>query len=298
MQQTSGMIKCFWDHCRRRRRCPACSIAVKSQVFFCEQGVGRAEHRFKGSGDKTSSRNARWQIETCSTPLNGVLCAVVKCYTCVHSCCGMGQCSRPKRSRLFESVTFSRTFRRVHVSCTRHAATGKCGVCLRCMSMDFLARKWSISASIRYPLAAHKKVLHNIQFWCSGHRPHRPGHRTPHIGRRPPARPPDSDRPPATGHAQKKYILCSCCILLLRTATSFTEVCQSPSGLAACLHQLVGVRWIDLRMSIRRSARRFEARLGAFAGVRPSGRLRAGRDYIIGILQKYSIPLVFGAPRR
>ena len=26
------------------------------------------------------------------------------------------------------------------------------------------------------------------------------------------------------------------------------------------------------------------------------GRLRAGRDYIIGILQKYSVPLVFGAP--
>lgn len=27
-----------------------------------------------------------------------------------------------------------------------------------------------------------------------------------------------------------------------------------------------------------------------------SGRLRAGKDYIIGILQKYSIPLVFGVP--
>ncbi len=27
-----------------------------------------------------------------------------------------------------------------------------------------------------------------------------------------------------------------------------------------------------------------------------SGRLRAGRDYIIGILQKYSVPLVFGVP--
>ena len=33
-----------------------------------------------------------------------------------------------------------------------------------------------------------------------------------------------------------------------------------------------------------------------FRGGLVSGRIRAGRDYIIGILQKYSIPLCFGVP--